>query len=95
MANAPAALQAAGCRLQPGRLPCLGGVCPPLACSSNTRNTQVPDEEKRRRADYVIDTGCSLPDTEAAVGALVDSLLARGSGGAFARALAAAEGGGH
>lgn len=55
----------------------------------------MPDEEKRRRADYVIDTGCSLPDTEAAVGALVDSLLARGSGGAFARALAAAEGGGH
>jgi dephospho-CoA kinase len=35
---------------------------------------QMPDAEKRARADYVIDTGCSLADTEAEVRQLVDKL---------------------
>jgi dephospho-CoA kinase len=35
---------------------------------------QVPDAEKRSRADYVIDTGTSLEDTEAQVKALVAEL---------------------
>jgi dephospho-CoA kinase len=38
---------------------------------------QVPDAEKRARADYVIDTGTTLEETRAAVNALVSSLLAR------------------
>ena len=35
---------------------------------------QMPDAEKRARADYLIDTGCPLADTEAAVAALVGKL---------------------
>ena len=35
---------------------------------------QVPDAEKRVRADHVIDTGCSLAETEAAVARLVEEL---------------------
>jgi dephospho-CoA kinase len=35
---------------------------------------QVPDAEKRQRADYVIDTGTSLADTREAVRCLVDKL---------------------
>ena len=35
---------------------------------------QVPDAEKRARADYVIDTGTSLDETRAEVAALVDHL---------------------
>ena len=35
---------------------------------------QLPDAEKRKRADYLIDTGASLAETEAAVAALVDKL---------------------
>lgn len=38
---------------------------------------QMPDAEKRARADYVIDTGCSLAETEAGVGELVDHLSRR------------------
>jgi dephospho-CoA kinase len=38
---------------------------------------QLPDAEKRARADYVIDTGAPLPETEAAVAALVDKLRTR------------------
>lgn len=36
---------------------------------------QVPDEDKRAKADYVIDTGQPLEATEQAVGALIASLL--------------------
>ena len=42
---------------------------------------QVPDDVKRTRADYVIDTGCAVEDTEAAVKALVEKILGRGGGG--------------
>ena len=38
---------------------------------------QMPDAEKRARADYVIDTGTALSETEAAVQALVDKLARR------------------
>lgn len=35
---------------------------------------QMPDEEKRRRADFVIDTGVSLPETERQVDAILAGL---------------------
>ncbi len=38
---------------------------------------QMPDAEKRARADYVIDTGASLAETRATVAALVDKLKRR------------------
>lgn len=38
---------------------------------------QVPDSEKRARADFVIDTGCLPGETRAAVAALVERLRAR------------------
>ena len=38
---------------------------------------QVPDAEKRARADYVIDTGTTLRETEAAVRNLIAGLSAR------------------
>ena len=44
---------------------------------SRILDIQVPDAEKRARADFVIDTGCSLEVTEAAVAKLVESLRDR------------------
>jgi len=38
---------------------------------------QVPDEDKCRRADHVVDTGCSLEETEAAVVTLIQQLITR------------------
>ena len=37
---------------------------------------QVPDEEKRKKADFVIDTGMSLAETREAVRQVVDRLVA-------------------
>jgi dephospho-CoA kinase len=42
--------------------------------------TQMPDAEKRARADFVVDTGCSLDETRAAVRRIVDCLRARAVG---------------
>ena len=39
---------------------------------------QLPDAEKRARADFVIDTGCSLEETRVAVRRIVDCLRANG-----------------
>ena len=39
---------------------------------------QLPDADKRARADFVIDTGVTLPETTAAVSALVACLRAHG-----------------
>lgn len=38
---------------------------------------QVPDEEKRERADYVIDTGTTLQETEAQVAKLISELASQ------------------
>lgn len=40
---------------------------------------QMPDAEKRARADHLIDTGATLPETERAVRALVESLRRDGA----------------
>jgi dephospho-CoA kinase len=45
---------------------------------------QLPDEEKRRRADYIVDTGGALSETDAQVDRLSELLRAR-QGRAFAR----------
>jgi dephospho-CoA kinase len=49
---------------------------------------QLPDAEKRARADFVVDTGGTIPDTQAQIDALVTQLQARPptkDGGAFRR----------
>jgi uncharacterized coiled-coil protein SlyX len=47
----------------------------------------VPDEEKRRLADFVVDTGCSMEQTQQQVVELIRKLKDR-QGTAAARALA-------
>jgi dephospho-CoA kinase len=44
---------------------------------------QMPDAEKRRRATFVVDTGCTIPETLAAVDRIIDELATR-TGTAFA-----------
>lgn len=39
---------------------------------------QMPDADKRARADFVVDTGCSLDETRAAVRRIVDCLARNG-----------------
>jgi dephospho-CoA kinase len=49
---------------------------------------QLPDAEKRARADFVVDTGGVIPDTQAQIDAVVAQLKARPAakeGGAFRR----------
>lgn len=41
--------------------------------------TQMPDAEKRARADFVVDTGTDIETTRAAVRRIVDGLRARGA----------------
>jgi dephospho-CoA kinase len=45
---------------------------------------QMPDAEKRARADFIVDTGGTLADTEAQVDRLIESLAGR-SGTAYGR----------
>ena len=73
--SAPAEVQRARVLARPGMTPeKLDGL---LA-------RQMPDEEKRKRADFVVDTGGTLADSEAAVGAILDSLKSK-SADAYAR----------
>lgn len=45
---------------------------------------QMPDEEKRKRADFVVDTGGTYAETDAQVDKIIESLQAR-SGTAYAK----------
>ena len=66
--SAPAEVQRARVLARPGMTPeKLDGL---LA-------RQTPDTEKRRRADFVVDTGGSLADSEAQVDAILDSLKSK------------------
>lgn len=66
--SAPAEVQRQRVLARPGMDP---------AKFSRILDIQVPDAEKRARADHVIDTGCSLEETRAAVKMLVKSLRDR------------------
>jgi dephospho-CoA kinase len=71
---APEAVQAARVLARPGMTP------EKLAA---IRARQMPDAEKRARADYVIDTGLPLEDTKEQVDRLLESLKSR-AGNTFA-----------
>ena len=45
---------------------------------------QMPDAEKRARADFVVDTGCPITQTLAQVDAIIESLAGR-AGDAYGR----------
>lgn len=45
-----------------------------ICCCDHWVALQVPDAEKRERGDYVIDTGCSLHETEQQVVQLIQQL---------------------
>ena len=66
--SAPAGVQRQRVLARPGMDP---------AKFSRILDIQVPDAEKRARADHVIDTGCSLEETRAAVKMLIKSLRDR------------------
>ena len=68
--SAPAEVQRARVLERPGMT---------LARLQSILGRQMPDEDKRRRADFVIDTGADLSTTEAQVREIIDCLgLARG-----------------
>lgn len=46
---------------------------------------QIPDADKRARADFVVDTGVPLGETREAVESLVAALVGRAGGGAWKR----------
>jgi dephospho-CoA kinase len=51
----------------------------------NLLKRQVPDEEKRQRADFVVDTNGTITDTRCQLDAIIDA-LAGAQGGAYERA---------
>ncbi len=67
--SAPAEIQRARVLARPGMTP---------AKFEQILATQLPDAEKRARADFVIDTGTSLDDTRRAVRRIVDCLRVHG-----------------
>ena len=66
--SAPAEVQRARVLARPGMTP---------EKFAHVLGLQVPDAEKRARADYVIDTGTALDATRAAVGAVIESVRSR------------------
>jgi len=65
--SAPAAVQRERVLARPGMTP---------EKFAEILDLQMPDEDKRRRADHIIDTGVSLTETRAAVEEFVTSLIA-------------------
>jgi hypothetical protein len=53
---------------------------------NTTANGQVPEADKQRRADYVIDTGCDVSATALQVTALAETLKQSGWDAAYCRA---------
>ena len=58
-----------------------------LAKLEQVLSRQMPDAEKRARADFIVDTGGSFAETDAQIDNIVESLKGR-SGTAFAAAWA-------
>lgn len=72
--SAPAELQRARVLARPGMTP---------EKLDTILARQAPDAEKRRRADFVVDTGKTIPDTQAQIDRIVEQLKGR-SGSAYA-----------
>jgi dephospho-CoA kinase len=68
VASAPADIQAARVLTRPGMTP---------AKLDAIRTRQLPDAEKRARADFVVDTGAPWEETQAQVDKLLESLANR------------------